>query len=169
MVKDRLVVLLPLGAAIALALVACTSGESERPRQVTTRLETGDGGATCTHPVCATGVALTATCDPCATKVCLADAFCCGTEWDTTCVAQVKSLCGVTCTAPPLPPADAGDAGDASTAACAHDVCAVGGVLEPTCDPCATQVCAADAYCCGTAWDTTCVSEVSSICGRSCQ
>lgn len=167
MVEGRIWFLVPLGAAlVAASASACTATENERPHQVTTRLESGDGGLACEHPVCATGGALTATCDPCATQVCAADAFCCGTAWDITCVAQVKSLCGLACTPPPPPPAD--DAGDAAVA-CAHDVCSVGSVLEPACDPCATQVCAVDAYCCGTAWDTTCVSEVTSICGRSCQ
>ncbi len=164
MVKGRIWLLAPLGAAlVVLSGSACTAPETERPRQVTGRLESGDGGLACEHAVCATGAALAAACDPCATQVCAADAFCCGTAWDTTCVAQVTSLCGLTCTAPPPPPDDAGDA-----AACAHDVCSVGATLDAACDPCASQVCAVDAYCCGTAWDTTCVSEVTSICGRSC-
>jgi hypothetical protein len=31
-----------------------------------------------------------------------------------------------------------------------------------------TQICASDPYCCSTSWDSTCVSEVSTVCGLSC-
>ncbi|MDB4934453.1 MAG: uncharacterized protein JWP87_1425 [Labilithrix sp.] len=64
-------------------------------------------------------------------------------------------------------PSLAGDAGDAGDA-CAHAICATGQGLTATCDPCATTLCAQDPYCCTTSWDATCVSEVASICGKSC-
>jgi hypothetical protein len=53
-------------------------------------------------------------------------------------------------------------------AACAHPICSEGGKLTAACDPCAQQICAADAYCCSTAWDAQCVSEVASVCSQSC-
>jgi hypothetical protein len=53
-------------------------------------------------------------------------------------------------------------------ASCAHALCDEGGKLVSSCDPCVAQVCAQDAYCCSTAWDNVCVSEVASICGQSC-
>jgi hypothetical protein len=48
---------------------------------------------------------------------------------------------------------------------CDHDACSEGGALDPTCDSCADQVCDVDPYCCGTAWDSTCVGEATSMCG----
>jgi V8-like Glu-specific endopeptidase len=52
--------------------------------------------------------------------------------------------------------------------ACAHALCAEGEVLDAACDPCANQICTVDPYCCETAWDGLCVSEVGSVCGLSC-
>jgi hypothetical protein len=40
--------------------------------------------------------------------------------------------------------------------------------LTSTCDPCVTKICAADSYCCKTKWDSVCVGEVGSICGKTC-
>lgn len=60
----------------------------------------GDGGAstsTCSHDTCTTGVALIATCDPCATAICARDANCCNRNWNATCVEEVGSICGVSC------------------------------------------------------------------------
>jgi V8-like Glu-specific endopeptidase len=54
-------------------------------------------------------------------------------------------------------------AGRAGT--CDHGVCAQGGKLDASCDPCVASVCAADAYCCSDGWDETCVGEAASICG----
>lgn len=51
--------------------------------------------------------------------------------------------------------------------ACAHSVCTSGVKLVSTCDSCATKVCAADSFCCTGSWDSTCVSEVPSICGST--
>jgi hypothetical protein len=51
---------------------------------------------------------------------------------------------------------------------CSHDTCSTGAKLVSGCDPCATSICAQDGYCCSTQWDAQCVSEVASICGKSC-
>jgi hypothetical protein len=56
----------------------------------------------------------------------------------------------------------------AGGSACSHPICSTGASLTPSCDPCATVVCEWDPYCCTTAWDYICVSEVSSFCGESC-
>lgn len=156
--KMRFVVLTV--AAVSGAL-ACSVEREERPSTVEQPLE----GA-CDHAVCATGAKLDSTCDPCATKLCAADPYCCGVEWDATCVGEVTSICGQSCTITPT--AGDTDGGDAS-AACAHPICASGGALDAACDPCATKLCAADPYCCGVAWDATCVGEVTAICGLSCK
>lgn len=53
-------------------------------------------------------------------------------------------------------------------AKCAHDACSAGAHLEPTCDPCVTEVCAADAFCCTSQWDAQCAEEAASVCPTSC-
>jgi hypothetical protein len=58
---------------------------------------TGGGGSTCSHAICTTGTKLVSTCDPCVTKVCAADSYCCSTKWDAMCKAEVTSICGQTC------------------------------------------------------------------------
>ncbi|KAJ3305059.1 hypothetical protein HDV03_001985, partial [Kappamyces sp. JEL0829] len=52
--------------------------------------------------------------------------------------------------------------------ACVHDKCATGTVLKSSCDPCVSKIIAQDSYCGSTAWDSTCVDEVDSICGITC-
>jgi hypothetical protein len=92
------------------------------------------------------------TCDPCATKICAQDSYCCSTLWDSQCVGEVASICGQTC----------------GGGTCSHNKCTAGAKLVKTCDPCVTQICNADSYCCNTQWDSICVGEVSSVCGASC-
>jgi len=57
----------------------------------------GGGGSTCEHDKCAAGLKLTSECDPCVTSVCAADSYCCSTGWDSRCVGEVVSICGLTC------------------------------------------------------------------------
>ena len=52
----------------------------------------------CAHDPCATGAELEAKCDPCVTKVCKADAFCCGGEWDEQCASEWSDVCQEACT-----------------------------------------------------------------------
>jgi hypothetical protein len=61
-----------------------------------------------------------------------------------------------------------GGGGGGGGSTCSHDVCTSGSKLVSSCSSCATKICSADSYCCATAWDSQCVSEVSSICGQSC-
>ncbi len=114
----------------------------------------GDCGAcgACAHDKCATGVALTSGCDPCVTQICAVDSYCCTSSWDSVCVDEVLSVCGLSC----------------AGGACAHDKCVTGVALTSGCDPCVTQVCAVDDFCCNTDWDSICVDEVLSVCGLSC-
>ncbi len=53
--------------------------------------------AACAHDPCVQGVALVASCEPCAGTVCAADSFCCTNSWDSICVNEAKSLCGTRC------------------------------------------------------------------------
>lgn len=157
MLKIRVVLVIAAGAAGAFA---CSAEPAEHRVAAQQRLE-AEGGSTCEHPVCAAGTKLTAACDPCATQLCASDPYCCTTEWDATCVGEVASICGQSCAPKPA-------ASDAGPSTCAHPVCATGGALTGGCDACTTQLCAQDAYCCAVAWDATCVSEVTSICGLAC-
>jgi len=124
----------------------CGSGQTCSPGGTCT------GGGSCSHPICATGGKLTASCDTCAAQICAADSFCCSSSWDATCVNEVASVCHQSC----------------GGGTCAHPICATGGKLTASCDTCAAQVCAADSFCCSNSWDTRCVSEVSSVCHQSC-
>ena len=116
---------------------------------------------TCAHPICAQGTKLTSSCDTCAAQICAQDSYCCNTKWDAQCVGEVGSICGQTCGAPPPPPPP-------PPGTCAHPLCSSGGKLKASCDTCAANICAQDPYCCNNLWDNICVSEVSSICGKSC-
>ncbi len=118
------------------------------------------GSSSCSHAICSAGSRLRSSCDPCAATICRQDSFCCSTAWDGQCVSEVASLCGSSC---------GGASGSSGSGdSCAHSECAAGGTLVPSCSSCATQICQQDSYCCQTAWDSVCVSEVGSICGDSC-
>lgn len=110
------------------------------------------------HDKCATGAAL-AGADTCVADICAADPYCCTTAWDATCVAEVRTIC------------DSLSCAEAD-GTCSHSLCDGGAALVNTCDStkanCVAAVCAADAYCCTTAWDSLCVSEVDSVCGNNC-
>lgn len=51
----------------------------------------------CTHNKCVTGGALKSSCDTCVGKIIAVDTYCGATSWDSICVGQVQSVCGITC------------------------------------------------------------------------
>jgi hypothetical protein len=51
--------------------------------------------ATCGHSICDTGFALSRTCDSCVLNICERDPFCCSGSWDSICVSEVASVCGL--------------------------------------------------------------------------
>jgi hypothetical protein len=51
---------------------------------------------------------------------------------------------------------------------CDHDECTIGGPLDPSCGMCVAAICQVDPFCCNTAWDGICKSEVGSVCGQTC-
>ncbi|MFT3763953.1 MAG: MopE-related protein [Minicystis sp.] len=60
---------------------------------------------------------------------------------------------------------------DDGCSTCAHDICAAGAKLDPTCDPCVALICTPqlgmgvpDDYCCDTVWDGLCVQRVRTNC-----
>jgi hypothetical protein len=63
----------------------------------------GDGVAclseppTCAHDRCEIGEDLDPACDPCVAEICLVDPVCCLFEWDNTCVSEVETVCGQSC------------------------------------------------------------------------
>ena len=158
-----LMVVMVLG--IGGSLAACSSGGDVPGRQQQPQQQrTGTASSaidSCEHAICTTGTPLVSTCDTCPTTLCARDPYCCTTAWDATCVGEVTSICGLSCSAPP-PPTDGG------TSTCTHPICASGGPLVSGCEPCAGTLCAQDPYCCTTAWDGTCVNEVASVCGLTC-
>ncbi len=76
--------------------------------------------------------------------------------------------CGGSCGSCPSGQTCSADGVCQGTVTCAHDDCATGGPLANGCDACVTSICAVDSYCCTTAWDSICVGEVGSVCGKSC-
>ncbi len=51
---------------------------------------------------------------------------------------------------------------------CPFGLCTAMGIPQVNgCDPCVTQVCAVDGFCCTNSWDSVCVGEVESVCGRA--
>lgn len=63
--------------------------------------------APCSHSACSTGQALTFGCHPCVDDICAADPYCCNNWWDSICVGEVNSVCGLSCPinmTPPPPP-----------------------------------------------------------------
>lgn len=106
-------------------------------------------GGGCSHDECSQGGPLEDGCSACVTDVCDADPFCCGTDWDQTCVGEADSICGI-----------------CAGGGCAHDECQTGGPLDENCSTCAGAICGADSFCCTTEWDTMCVdaAEASGSC-----
>lgn len=152
----------------------------------------GDAGEDCAHDPCAPGAPLDENCHPCVFEVCSADAYCCQGEWDDTCIGQATS-----CGCDPggaggagqggaggdpggfgggdpggfggsdpggLGGSDPGPVGDT----CAHDLCIVGELLDPSCDPCVDEICQNDDYCCTVEWDTYCLLDAISTCPQNC-
>ena len=54
-------------------------------------------GSSCAHPLCSTGVPLTSSCSSCAAAVCSHDPYCCSVYWDSICVSEVPTYCGMSC------------------------------------------------------------------------
>ena len=116
----------------------------------------------CPHSRCEAGGPMTPSCGSCTAAICAADAHCCGTVWDQSCVAAVRTVChNLSC--------------GESTGACSHSPCAEGAALTGGCDSppadtsCVTAICEVDSFCCSATWDATCVERVSSVCGKQCE
>ncbi|MBI4700464.1 MAG: hypothetical protein HY744_04735 [Deltaproteobacteria bacterium] len=107
----------------------------------------GGGSGKCppnAHNVCEKGDKLDPSCGECAKAVCEQDSYCCDTEWDQTCVAEVDKFCSSPC----------GGGGGGC-----HSPCQQGDAMKPGCSACVEAVCKADGYCCSGKWDDICVGE----------
>jgi hypothetical protein len=146
------------GAASAGTYDVSVSGTRGTETESTSVTWTIVGGTTsCAHDLCTSGGKLGSTCDPCVTQICSSDSYCCNTAWSSICVSEVASICGeTTCSS----------GGGGNT--CSHPICSAGGKLTSSCDACVTQICAKDSYCCNNKWDATCVAEIGTICGETC-
>jgi hypothetical protein len=51
----------------------------------------------CSHDICEVGPPLGRLCDPCVAQICDVDPWCCDVAWDSICVGEVSSVCGITC------------------------------------------------------------------------
>jgi cysteine-rich repeat protein len=139
--------------------------DTTSPKQVGSRDAEVDAsgvscGTSCSRSHCVAGPAFDSGCDSCTAALCGVDPFCCNNTWDATCITEVRTQCGsLAC------PDSAGT--------CGHTLCTIGSALTSGCDnppvnpSCVTTICAADSFCCATAWDGTCVGEVS-LCGWHC-
>jgi hypothetical protein len=56
-----------------------------------------DGCNTCSHDICLEGGPLVNGCDPCVTQICALDSWCCTNSWDSLCVDEVGTICGIAC------------------------------------------------------------------------
>jgi Zn-dependent metalloprotease len=117
--------------------------------------------ADCPHDACFPAGPLSSGCGACEAAIIAVDPYCGSVAWDSICVAEVRTICGsLRCWE--------------SQGSCAHTLCTTGAPLAAGCDSppsfpsCAGAICSADPYCCATAWDDTCTSEVATICGKNC-
>ncbi len=116
----------------------------------------------CDHDTCTEGAPLHPACGPCVASICAVDSYCCETAWDSLCVQEVRTVCGL------LECAE-------SAGSCSHALCAAGAPLGQSCDAppaqtsCVDAICAVDSYCCSVGWDSTCVKQVSTVCGQACE
>lgn len=132
---------------------------------------------TCAHDPCVVGAKLKSTCDTtCVKKVCQAQASCCSSTWDASCVALMATQCGKDCSQVNGNWSQACVDKVYSTCGaecqfdppCAHDKCYAGPPLAPACDPCVAAICQQTGYCCSSVWDNICVDKVKSLCGVTC-
>ena len=74
-----------------------SSSSASTAASSSTSSTSASSGTPCAHPICMSSGHLMPACDPCVTKLCQADPYCCMTTWDPNCIGEVKSICGVTC------------------------------------------------------------------------
>ena len=136
-------------ACVAVLLLACVAGcDGGREQPPPVELQQGALDP-CTHSTCQQGAKLVSGCDWCTSVICGLDPYCCNTAWDAQCVSEVASDCGQRCDC--------------------NSLCTVGNpYASQACPPCTNTVCGVDPYCCRWGWDSTCVGELLTYCGKHC-
>jgi hypothetical protein len=109
------------------------------------------------HAKCEGGRRMEGSSDPCVQQICAADPFCCSTSWDGFCVQEVTTVCNLSCSNCLSP--------NGQQNICTQHTTPIGNGCN---SQCAQQICGVDPFCCNTAWDGICVSEVASVCGLGC-
>ncbi|KAJ3277555.1 hypothetical protein HDU79_002397, partial [Rhizoclosmatium sp. JEL0117] len=79
------------------AVVKKTTTTAAVVKTTTAAVKTTTAATTCAHSKCVTGVALRSSCDSCVGQIIAQDSYCGSTSWDSVCVGEVKSICGITC------------------------------------------------------------------------
>ncbi|KAJ3308462.1 hypothetical protein HDV04_001219 [Boothiomyces sp. JEL0838] len=79
-------------------IVPKSSGPNPPPVTTTTAVvKPTTPPSSCAHDKCVTGTKLKASCDPCVSQIISQDSYCGSTKWDSVCVGEVNSICGITC------------------------------------------------------------------------
>jgi hypothetical protein len=130
----------PVNTAEGAAVVACvppgscggSSSGADSGSGSDSGLDASDaGGGSCPHSPCLAGAKELSGCSVCVTTVCTADAYCCNTTWDSMCVSEAASACGLTCSAMDGGVADSGvDSGSGHDAGSGGTVGPGGGTLS---------------------------------------
>jgi hypothetical protein len=61
----------------------------------TTTISSPTPSSSCAHSKCVTGAKLVSSCDTCVSKIISKDSYCGTIAWDSVCVSEVKSVCGI--------------------------------------------------------------------------
>ncbi|KAJ3230008.1 Fungalysin/Thermolysin Extracellular metalloproteinase 5 [Chytriomyces hyalinus] len=85
------------GTAASTTTAKASTATTTKAATTTSKAATTTAASTCAHSICSTGIKLTSTCSSCAAKICAADSYCCNNSWDSTCVGEVASICGLAC------------------------------------------------------------------------
>jgi hypothetical protein len=143
-----------LGVVVLMAAGGCVlpveGDDDQRRAPANSDIEVKQGALGCGHSPCQTGGFLTSGCgfDDCVAWICGVDPYCCAIAWDSTCVAEVGSVCQRRC--------------DCGT------ICVQGNPFYPDACDCTADIYGVDPYCSQTYWDSVCVGEVGSVCGTPC-
>ena len=126
------------------------AGASERPDAAAS--DAGEAGAPPSNDCCSTSLTGGCTDVTVAACVCEGDPFCCSTEYDTSCVTEAISRCGLDC----------------DDRAATSDCCSTSDVPGCTVPDVEACICDIDPVCCVFRFDQNCINLGISQCGAVC-
>ena len=92
---------LTVGPSVTISSTGVATLESGETVVLLDGFQVASGGSlivrTCGHSLCSSGSALAQSCHSCVTAVCTQDSYCCSNSWDSYCVDEVGTICGLTC------------------------------------------------------------------------